>query len=101
MNKIRVRVGKSNNVKQSKVALHLARVAHSVPWLVIQRSQAGNKYHNQYKIETMTDHSQKYKDQARVVRKVDSTIHRINHYPADRVVCFLNTFPLDSDLSSG
>ena len=25
--------------------------------------------------------------------------HRINHYPADSVVCFLNTYPLASDLS--
>ena len=38
---------------------------------------------------------------ARVVRKVDKAIHRINHYPVDRVVCFVNTYPLDSDLSGG
>ena len=38
---------------------------------------------------------------ARVVRKVDNAIHRINHYPVDSVVCFVNTSPLDSDLSSG
>ena len=38
---------------------------------------------------------------ARVVRKVDSAIHRINHYPADSVVCFVDTYPLDSDLSGG
>ena len=37
--------------------------------------------------------------QAWVVRKVDSAIHRINHYPADSEVCFVNTYPLDSDLS--
>ena len=37
----------------------------------------------------------------RVVQKVDNTIHRINHYPADSVVCFINTYPLDSDLSGG
>ena len=30
---------------------------------------------------------------ARVVRKVDSAIHRINHYPVDSVVCCVNTFP--------
>ena len=36
-----------------------------------------------------------------VVRKVDNAIHRINHYPADSVVCFVNTYPLDSDLSGG
>ena len=39
--------------------------------------------------------------QASVVRKVDSAIHRINHYPADSVVYFVNTYPLDSELSGG
>ena len=38
---------------------------------------------------------------ASVVRKADNAIHRINHYPADSVVCFVNTYPLDSDLSGG
>ena len=38
---------------------------------------------------------------ARVVQKADKTIHRINHYPADTVVCFVNTYPLDSNLYSG
>ena len=33
------------------------------------------------------------------VQRVDNTIHRINHYPVDNVVCFDNTYPLDSDLS--
>ena len=28
-------------------------------------------------------------------------IHRINHYPVDSMVCFVNTYPLDSDLSGG
>ena len=36
-----------------------------------------------------------------VVRKVDNAIHRINHYPADSVVCFVNTYLLDSALSAG
>ena len=40
-------------------------------------------------------------DQAPVVRRVDNAIHRINHYPVDSVVCFPNTYPLDSDLSAG
>ena len=31
---------------------------------------------------------------------MDIAIQRINHYPAHRVVCFVNTYPLDSDLSS-
>ena len=39
--------------------------------------------------------------QGRVVQKVDNAIHRINHYPADSVICFVNTYPLDSDLSDG
>ena len=38
---------------------------------------------------------------ARVVRKVDNAIHRINHYPVDSVACFVNTYPLESDLSDG
>ena len=38
---------------------------------------------------------------ARVVQRLDNTIHRINHYPADSVVCFVNIYPLDSDLSGG
>ena len=41
------------------------------------------------------------KDQALVVQRLDNAIHRINHYPADSVVCFVNTYPLDSDLSGG
>ena len=39
--------------------------------------------------------------QALVVQRLDNAIHRINHYPADRMVCFVNTYPLDSDLSGG
>ena len=41
------------------------------------------------------------KDLAPVVQRLDNAIHRINHYPADSVVCFVNTYPLDSDLSGG
>ena len=36
-----------------------------------------------------------------VVQRLDNTIHQINHYPVDSVVCFVNTYPLDSDLSGG
>ena len=39
--------------------------------------------------------------QASVVQRVDNAIHRINHYPVDSLVCFSNTYPLDSDLSGG
>ena len=38
---------------------------------------------------------------APVVQTSDSAIHRINHYPADSVIDFRNTYPLDSDLASG
>ena len=34
-------------------------------------------------------------------RCMDSAIHRINHFPADNTKDFVNTYPLDSDLSSG
>ena len=38
---------------------------------------------------------------APVVRKMDNAIQRINHYQLDSMVCFVNTCPLDSDLSGG
>ena len=38
---------------------------------------------------------------APVVKKLDNAIHRINHYPVDGVVCFVNIYPMDSDLSGG
>ena len=55
---------------------------------------------------TLTNDSNLMRDQNfifldRVVQKVDNTIFKINHYPADSAVCFVNTYPLDSDLSSG
>ena len=40
-------------------------------------------------------------DQAPVVQKVDSAIHWINHYTVDNTIGFVNTFPLDSNLSGG
>ena len=40
-------------------------------------------------------------NQAPVVQKVDSAIHRINVYPLDSAIGFPNTYPLDSDLSGG
>ena len=39
--------------------------------------------------------------QVPVVQKLNNAIPRINHYPVDSVVCFVNTYPLDSDLSGG
>ena len=41
----------------------------------------------------------RYPYQAPVVSTLDSAINRINHYPADSVIDFRNTYPLDSDLS--
>ncbi len=40
-------------------------------------------------------------NQARVVRKVDKLVHWINHYSANSKVCFVNSYPLDGDLSGG
>ena len=39
--------------------------------------------------------------QAPVVQRLDNAIHWINYYPVDSLVCFVDTYPLDSDLSSG
>ena len=39
--------------------------------------------------------------QAPVVQTLDSTIHRINHYPADKYYWNQLRYPLDSNLSSG
>ena len=39
--------------------------------------------------------------QAPVVQTLDSAIHRINHYPADKYYGNQFRYPLDSDLSSG
>ena len=36
------------------------------------------------------------KHQVPVVRKEDSAIHRINHYPLDSAIGFPNTYSLDS-----
>ena len=45
--------------------------------------------------------NKKFNEQASVVQRLDDAIHRVNHYPADSVVCFVNTYPLDSNLSVG
>ena len=49
---------------------------------------------------TIIDYHEPF-DQAQVVQRLDNTTHRINHYPADSVVCFVNTYPLNSGLSGG
>ena len=40
-------------------------------------------------------------DLASFVQKVDIVFHWINLYPVDNVIGFPDTYPLDSDLSSG
>ena len=40
-------------------------------------------------------------DLASVVKKADSAIHRINHYPVDSAIGFSNTNLLDRNLSDG
>jgi len=40
-------------------------------------------------------------NQAPVVQKLDNTIHWINHYKADTVVCIINSYPLDNDIFGG
>ena len=37
--------------------------------------------------------------QVRVLRKADNAIHWLDHCPVDSVVCFVNTYPLNSNLS--
>ena len=34
-------------------------------------------------------------------QRVDNAIHWISHDPVDSIVCFINSYPLDSDLSGG
>ena len=36
-----------------------------------------------------------------LVKVANSSIHRINRYPVDNTMDFVNTYPLDSDLSGG
>ena len=38
---------------------------------------------------------------APVVQTLDSALHRINHYPADKYLGNQSHYPLDRDLSSG
>ena len=42
-----------------------------------------------------------FMDLAPVVQTLDSAIHRINHYPADKYYGNQLRYPLDSDLSGG
>ena len=35
------------------------------------------------------------------VQSIDNTVHQINHYPLDGVICLVYTYPLDRDFSGG
>ena len=50
---------------------------------------------------TVEAHSCTPATQGPVVQRVKNAIHRINHYPTDSTVGFVNTYPLDSNLSDG
>ena len=43
----------------------------------------------------------RWKDLALVVQKLDSSIHRINHYPLDKYYGNQLRYPVESDLSGG
>ena len=68
-----------------------------------EEAETGTKMisHQKYTFEVSFDTDFECILLAPVFRKAESAIHRINHYPADSVVCFVNTYPLDSDLSGG
>ena len=50
-----------------------------------------NPFHVHVREPCFLESDPNFKLQAPVVQKVDNAIHRINHYPADSVVCFVNT----------
>ena len=50
-----------------------------------------------YKLENLHLEPHDYQ-LAPVVQKVDSTIHRINLYPVDSAIGFLNIYPMDSSI---
>ena len=64
------------------------------PWVSEDEEQLGKLINDAVPEETK-------RHLAPVVQTLDSAIHRINHYPADSVIGFPNTYPLDSDLSGG
>ena len=68
---------------------HITPVLCKLHWLPVQ-------YRIIFKVLLLV-----FKGLARVVQRMHNASHRINHYPADSVVCFVNTYPLDSDLSGG
>ena len=52
-------------------------------------------------MESSLVHMQSLIKLAPVVQWLDSAIHRLKFYSVDNAIGFLNTYPLDSDLSGG
>ena len=65
-----------------------------------KRSVIGNRVREQHGNEPC-EIAKNFRVLGPVVQRLDNAIHRINHYPVDSVVCFVNTYPLNSDLSDG
>ena len=49
----------------------------------------------------IVDTEMRSKDRSSVGKKVDNTIHWINHYSVSNTISFPTTYPLDGDLSAG
>ena len=59
------------------------------------------RYHFALDSQTGSEMYTDLKDLAPVVQMLDSAIHRINHYPADKYYGNQLRYPLDRDLSGG
>ena len=67
--------------------------------LVVQRLDSAIHRINLYPVDSGSGFPNTYL--APVVQTLDSAIQWVNHYPADNAIVSRNTYPLDSDLSSG
>ena len=67
--------------------------------LVVQRLDSAIYRINLYPVDSGSGFLNTYL--APVVQMLDSAIQWVNHYPADNAIVSRNTYPLDSDLSSG
>ena len=89
--------------KRLLISLHVLRsaVAHECPFrnpdmLTLSLRKLRE---NSYTWTNITLSVGRFTNLAPVVRRVDSAIGRINHYPMDKSISFASVFPLDSDLS--
>ena len=57
--------------------------------------------HAQRSFRFLAERHKTYSEQGPGVQTLDSAIHQINLYPADSVIDFCNTYPLDNYLSGG